>query len=61
MVGPIRTEKAAENIVGVLLNIPAGEQDECKARAQSNYPLLFASDRWTAESLLPLISQREDH
>lgn len=38
--------------LGVLLNVPAGQQDEFRARSQNNYPLLFASDRRTAESLL---------
>ncbi|MFI5224348.1 MAG: DUF3015 family protein [Nitrospirales bacterium] len=46
--------------LGVLLNIPAGEQDEFKARTQGDYPLLFAPDRRTAESMLAtLISKRE--
>ena len=48
--------------LAVLLNIPAGEQDEFKTRSQSTYPLLFAPDRRTAESMLAtLISKREDH
>ena len=48
--------------LGVLLNIPAGEQDEFKARTQGDYPLLFAPDRRTAESMLAtLISKRENH
>jgi Protein of unknown function (DUF3015) len=48
--------------LAVLLNIPAGEQDEFRTRSQSNYPLLFASDRRTAESMLAaLTSKREDH
>ena len=38
--------------LAVLLKIPAGEQDEFRTRSQSEYPLLFASDRRTAESLL---------
>jgi len=46
----------------VLLKIPAGEQDEFRTLAQSEYPLLFASDRRTAESMLAtLTSKREDH
>jgi len=48
--------------LAVLLNIPAGEQDEFRTRSQSQYPLLFASDRRTAESMLAmLISKKEDH
>ena len=48
--------------LGVLLNIPAGEQNEFKARTQGDYPLLFAPDRRTAESMLAtLISKRENH
>lgn len=47
--------------LAVLLNIPAGEQAEFRTRAQSKYPLLFASDRRTAESLLATLpSKRED-
>ena len=46
----------------VLLKIPAGEQDEFRTLAQSEYPLLFASDRRTAESMLTaLTSKRQDH
>ena len=46
----------------VLLKIPAGEQDEFRTLSQSEYPLLFASDRRTAESMLAtLTSKREDH
>lgn len=45
----------------VLLKIPAGEQDEFRTLSQSEYPLLFASDRRTAESMLAtLTSKRED-
>ena len=48
--------------LGVLLNIPAGEQDEFKARTQGDYSLLFAPERRTAESMLAtLISKRENH
>ena len=47
--------------LGVLLSIPAGEQVEFKARSQSHYPLLFAPDRRTAESMLAtLIGKREN-
>jgi hypothetical protein len=38
--------------LGVLLKIPAHEQERFKIRSQSSYPLLFASDRRTAEHLL---------
>jgi hypothetical protein len=48
--------------LGVLLKIPEGEQDEFRARSQSVYPLLFASDRRTAESMLAtLTSKKADH
>jgi len=48
--------------LGLLLNISAAEQEEeFRSRAQSAYPLLFASDRRTAESLLAMLTrQRED-
>ena len=47
--------------LAVLMKIPVGEQDEFRTRAQSTYPLLFASDRRTAESLLATLpSKRED-
>jgi Protein of unknown function (DUF3015) len=38
--------------LGVLLKIPVHEQEGFKMRSQSNYPLLFASNRRTAEDLL---------
>ncbi len=44
--------------LGVLLNVPAEQQDEFRARSQSNYPLLFASDHRTAESLLARLNAR---
>lgn len=48
--------------LAVLLKIPAQEQDEFRTLSQSEYPLLFASDRRTAESMLAtLTSKREDH
>jgi hypothetical protein len=48
--------------LAVLLKIPAGEQDEFRTLSQSEYPLLFASDRRTAESMLAtLTSKRKDH
>ena len=47
--------------LSVLLNVPAGEQEQFRTLSQSEYPLLFASDRRTAESLLAtLTSKRED-
>jgi hypothetical protein len=47
--------------LATLLKIPAGKQDEFRARLQSNYSLLFARDLRTAEQLLAtLISKRED-
>ena len=45
--------------LGVLLKIPEGEQDEFSARAQSAYPLLFASDRRTAESMLATLTSKK--
>jgi len=42
--------------LAALLKIPAGEQAEFRTRAQSQYSLLFASDRRTAESLLSTLS-----
>jgi len=48
--------------LAILLKIPGGEQDEFRTLSQSEYPLLFASDRRTAESMLAtLTSKREDH
>lgn len=48
--------------LAVLLKIPAGEQDEFRTLSQSEYSLLFASDRQTAESMLAtLTSKWEDH
>jgi len=40
--------------LGVLLNVSAKTQEAFRARAQSNYPVLFASDRRTAEDLLTM-------
>jgi len=45
--------------LGVLLNIPEGEQDEFRARSQSKYPFLFASDRRTAESMLATLTSKK--
>ena len=48
--------------LAVLLKIPSGEQDGFRTLSQSQYPLLFASDQRTAESMLAtLASKREDH
>ena len=48
--------------LAVLLKVPAGEQDEFRTLSQSKYPLLFASDQRTAESMLAMLtSKREDH
>jgi hypothetical protein len=41
--------------LGVLLNVSAKTQEAFRARAQSNYPVLFASDRRTAEDLLTMM------
>lgn len=47
--------------LAVLMNIPAGEQDEFRSLSQRQYSHLFASDRRTAESMLAtLISNRKD-
>ena len=45
--------------LGVLLKIPEGEQDEFRTRSQSKYPLLFASDRRTAESMLATLTSKK--
>ena len=47
--------------LAVLMNIPAGEQDEFRSLTQRQYSRLFASDRRTAEILLAtLTSNRRD-
>jgi hypothetical protein len=46
--------------LGVLLKIPAGEQDEFLTRSQRQYPLLFASDRRTAESMLAMLTSKRE-
>lgn len=43
-----------------LLKVPAGDQAAFRARAQSQYSLLFASDRRTAESLLSTLRGKEN-
>ncbi|HKO31413.1 MAG TPA: DUF3015 family protein [Nitrospiraceae bacterium] len=42
--------------LSVLLNVPAKEQEEFRARSQSNYPRLFAPDRRTAEGMLATLT-----
>lgn len=42
--------------LGVLLKVPAGAQDEFRARSQNNYQLLFAPDRRTAEHMLAMLT-----
>ena len=42
--------------LAVLMNIPAGEQDEFRSLSQRQYARLFASDRRTAESLLATLT-----
>ena len=41
--------------LGVLLNVSAETQEAFRTRAQNNYPVLFASDRRTAEDLLTMM------
>ena len=43
--------------LAVLMNIPAGEQDEFRSLSQRQYARLFASDRRTAESLLATLTR----
>jgi Protein of unknown function (DUF3015) len=48
--------------LAALMKVPPGEQDEFRARSQGNYPLLFAPDRRTAESMLGILtSLRQAH
>ena len=46
--------------LSVLMKIPAGNQEEFRARTQSNYPLLFVAERRTAESLLAALADKRD-
>jgi hypothetical protein len=46
--------------LAVLLKVPAGEQAEFRTLSQRNYPLLFASDRRTAESVLATLTSKRD-
>ena len=45
--------------LGVLLDIPAGEEREFASSTQRDYPLLFSPERRTAESLLSMLRNRE--
>lgn len=45
--------------LGVLLDIPAGEEKEFASSTQRNYPVLFAPERRTAESLLSTLMSKE--
>jgi hypothetical protein len=42
-----------------LLDVSAGEEKEFKSYAQSNYPLLFAPERRTAESMLATLMSKK--
>jgi hypothetical protein len=44
--------------LGVLLNLPPGQQEEFMRRSQRHYPLLFSTDRRTAENLLARLTAR---
>jgi len=47
--------------LAVLMKVPPGQQYKFMTRAQSNYPLLFARDQRTAESMLGMLtSMRQD-
>ena len=47
--------------LAVLMKIPPVEQDKFRTYTQSNYPLLFAPDRRTAESMLGMLTtMRQD-
>jgi hypothetical protein len=45
--------------LGVLLDVPTGGEQEFRLRSQSNYPLLFAPERRTAESMLATLMSKE--
>jgi hypothetical protein len=45
--------------LAVLLKIPAGEQEQFRARTQNNYQLLFASDGRTAEHMLAMLTSKK--
>lgn len=42
--------------LAVLMKIPPVEQDKFRTHTQSNYPLLFAPDRRTAETMLGMLT-----
>ena len=44
--------------LGVLMNIPAGNQEEFSSQSQSNYSLLFDPERRTAENLLAALADK---
>ena len=46
--------------LAVLLKIPAGDQAEFSTRSQSEYPLLFATNQRTAESLLAMLTGKSE-
>ena len=47
--------------LAVLMKVPPGEQEMFRTHTQSNYSLLFAPDRRTAESMLGMLtSMRQD-
>ena len=46
--------------LSVLLKIPAGEQGEFSTRSQREYPLLFATNQRTAESLLAMLTGKSE-
>ena len=45
--------------LGMLLDVSAEEEKEFKSRAQSSYPLLFAPERRTAESMLATLMSKK--
>ena len=45
--------------LGMLLDVSAEEEKEFKSRARSNYPLLFAPERRTAESMLATLMSKK--
>jgi hypothetical protein len=47
--------------LGVLLDVPTGGEQEFRLRAQSNYPLLFAPEWRTAESMLATLRSTEQY
>lgn len=47
--------------LAVLLKVPTGEQEEFRTCVQRAYPLLFAPDRRTAESVLAVLAGNTKH